>query len=105
MERPEGKVYIHHIDGNKGNNAVNNLRFVPAQHNALTRPKMTNRGASSMFKGVYWSKRHSMWHSFVVYDNQRYRLGTFNNEVDAAAAYSRKVRELTDDPLVVLNNV
>ena len=39
MERPEGKVYIHHINGKKGNNAVNNLRFVPAQHNALMRPR------------------------------------------------------------------
>ena len=105
IERPEGKVYIHHIDGNKRNNAVNNLRFVPAQHNALTTPKMTNRGASSNFKGVCWCRKHKVWQSFVVYDNRRYRLGTFNSEVDAAVAYNRKVRELTDDPRVVLNDV
>ena len=105
MERPEGKVYIHHIDGNKGNNAVNNLRFVPAQHNALTRPKMNHKGSSSKFKGVCWCNRHQVWQSFVIYDNRRYHLGTFDNETDAAVAYNRKVQELTDDPLVVLNNV
>ena len=105
MVRPEeGKVYIHYIDGNKANNAVSNLRFVPAQHNALTMPKTTNRGASSKFKGVCWCNTHRVWLGFLTYDNLRYHLGRFDSEVDAALAYNRKVRELTDDPRVALND-
>ena len=101
MVRPENdKVYIHHIDGNNANNAASNLRFVPAQHNALTRPK-----TSSKFKGVCWCNTLRVWQGFVIYDNRRYHLGTFDCEVDAALAYNRKVRELTDDPQVVLNDV
>ena len=100
MVRPENdKEYVHYIDGNKANNAVNNLRFVPAQHNALTRPKM-RAAATSKFKGVCWCHRYTVWQGFIVYDNRRYHLGTFDSEVEAALAYNRKVRELTDDPLV-----
>ena len=55
---------------------------------------------------MYWSKRYNVWHSFVLYDNMRYHLGTFDNEVDAARAYNVKVMQLTNnDPSVVLNDV
>ena len=105
MVRPENdKVYIHHIDGNNANNAASNLRFVPAGHNALTRHKM-RAAATSKFKGVCWCHRYTVWQGFIVYDNRRYHLGTFDSEVEAALAYNRKVRELTDDPLAVLNDV
>ena len=106
LERPEGKRYVHHIDGNSRNNAASNLRFVPAQHNALTRPKMATKASSSLFKGVCWSNKHNMWHGYLVSDNLRYHLGTFDNEIDAAKAYKCKVRQLANnDPRVVLTNV
>jgi hypothetical protein len=103
LERPAGKCYIHHIDGNKNNHVVRNLCFVPAQHNCLTWHKVGTRPSSSRFKGVCWSKRYNVC---VLYDNTRYHLGTFDNEVDAARAYNVKVMQLTNnDPSVVLNEV
>ena len=45
-------------------------------------------------------------HGYLVYDNMRYHLGTFNHEIDAAKAYNWKARQLTNnDPRVFLEDV
>ena len=46
-----------------------------------------------------------MRHSYLVYDSQRYHLGMFHHEEEAAQACSGKAPELTDDKRVFLNEV
>ena len=50
---------------------------------------MATKASSSQFKGVCCNKKYNVWHGYLVHNNMRYHLGTFNHEVDAAKAYAR----------------
>ena len=67
-----------HIDGNKSNNKIENLRNATTSQNAMNRKISTKN--SSGIKGVIWHKRDKKWvvqvkvnskyHSFGYYDNK-----------------------------------
>ena len=47
---------------------------------------------TSRFKGVSWGK--GKWKAGIQKDKQNYKLGTFEDEIDAAMAYDEKAIEL-----------
>lgn len=69
---------IDHIDGNKLNNAVNNLRIVTNQQNQWNQTKA---------KGYYWHKKNKKWQAQITVNNKNINLGYFENEIDARNAY------------------
>lgn len=79
---------IDHIDRNRLNNKIENLRAVTGSQNARNRRKRAGKymGVSDVGKGRYTA------HITVM--GCRYHLGTFDNEIDAAHAYDRKAKEL-----------
>ena len=78
-------LYIDHIDGNKSNNRIENLRSCNRFENLSNRSKQANN--TSGYKNVYWVKRKSKW---VVAVNSKYiknYIGVFNDldkAIDAA---------------------
>lgn len=70
---------IDHIDRNKQNNHINNLRYISHRDNCLN----TGPANGKRFKGVYLYKGDR----YIVRFNKVY-IGTFRDEVEAARAYN-----------------
>lgn len=77
------KMEIDHIDGDKLNNSIRNLRDVNKTINQSNRKP--NKKSSSSYKGVYFYK--NMWVSSIQINKKRTYLGSFNSEIKAAEAY------------------
>jgi len=82
----EGLV-VDHIDRNKTNNSVDNLRLVTQRENASWK-----RGASK-YTGVNLN-REGNWQSRIFYKGKRYNIGTYKTEEEAYNAYQKRLSEL-----------
>ncbi len=92
IPNPESKSDVDHIDGNRQNNNVNNLRWCSHSEN------MMNTGLSkantSGVKGVYYDKRIGLWRAQIMHNYKTHYLGCFNKLEDAAKARREKAKEL-----------
>ena len=93
IDNPDNKSYIDHVDHNKQNNCINNIRWVSSSENSMNRSK-TKKTCSSYFKGVYWYKDRQEWKAQIQTNSGRKHIGYFDSEIDAARAYNTKAREL-----------
>lgn len=91
-EFPRGE--IDHINGDRKDNRLTNLRLVSKSQNQ--RNRKPNSVSLSKYKGVYKSKTIGSWISSITFEGKRYYLGTFNCETSAAIAYNKKSKELND---------
>ena len=89
---PKGQ--IDHVNGNRVDNRIENLRDVSSSENNHNR-KM-NKNNSSGFPGVYWSSQHQKWRAYIKVDYQRICLGIFDNFADAVKA--RKMAKIKYHP-------
>jgi hypothetical protein len=71
------KLQIDHIDGNKQNNNISNLRNVTNQENCFNKD----------CKGYCWNKRRKKYHASIVLNGKKICLGYFVKEKDARQAY------------------
>jgi len=81
---------IDHINGNRLDNRINNLREVTSQGNAQNRKLGSNN--TSGVVGVRWSKFHSKWYAVINVNKKQKHLGYFENKEDAVSA--RKTAEI-----------
>ena len=86
------KTVIDHIDGNKLNNCKTNLRLCTVSENMCNRKKLGEGITASKFKGV--RRAGTKWTAVCQKEKKRYRLGTFDTEIEAAKAYNDKAKEL-----------
>jgi hypothetical protein len=49
---------------------------------------------TSKYVGVHWSKQRNKWLAIIRFKKQKYDLGGFENEADAAMSYNTKALEL-----------
>lgn len=68
---------IDHIDGNRTNNNIDNLRVVTNQENCF----------NTKAKGYSLDKRTNKWCSRIMLDGKHIHLGLFDNELDARQSY------------------
>ena len=83
------KDHIDHIDRNKQNNRMQNLRYVNVSMNVRNSTRSDN--SSSPFAGVFFDSHAKTWRATVYHDKRNVFLGTFETEIDAARAYDRYV--------------
>ena len=85
----EHKLVVDHIDRNKLNNQVSNLRYVSYSQNHVNSSKRS-RITTSKYKGVSWNTRCKKWRAKLVKDRRAIYLGAYDSEVDAARAYNER---------------
>jgi hypothetical protein len=69
--------YIDHIDGNKSNNKIENLREATIQQNGFN--TKLYKTSTSGIKGVDWSKKAKKWQVRVQINNKRKYFGIYEN--------------------------
>ena len=87
----ENKKCVDHIDNDKQNNNINNLRYATRKENGQNRRLGKNN--TSGYKGVCFCKREAKWRSQIKIDGISLHLGYFDNIEDAKAARVNKVKQ------------
>ena len=81
---------IDHINGDKLDNRIENLRAATVGQNQHNRK--TNANNTSGYKGVSWNKALKKWTARITLERKNIHLGYFAN-VEEAAEVVRKARE------------
>ena len=84
LDNETNKKYVDHIDNNKLNNYLNNLRFATDKENAQN--KSMSKNNTSGTKGVYQIKSTKKWCAQITIDYIHINLGHFENKEDAIQA-------------------
>lgn len=86
---------IDHIDGDRTNNRLSNLRQATLAQNAW------NTGARSWsksgIKGVSWESSRQKWFASIVVNRKQIALGRFDTKEQASAAYAEAARKYHGD--------
>lgn len=75
---------IDHINGDRSDNRIENLRLASRQENAQNLGLREDN--KSGVKGVFWHKNIAKWWAYINKEGQRMTLGYFDNLFEAAAA-------------------
>ena len=86
------KDCVDHIDGNRLNNRISNLRECSVQEN--NRNMFISKINKTGFKGVYKDKASGKFRSCISLNNKNINLGSFETAYDAHLAYVEKGKEL-----------
>ena len=81
---PSGYV-IDHINGNKLDNRICNLRLATIKENIAN--SSSKAGSSSIYKGVSFDSSRGKWISSIQIDGKTKHIGRFDDEREAAIAY------------------
>jgi hypothetical protein len=92
---------IDHIDRNKLNNNLSNLRWVTNSFNSRNRNKRVNQITTSKYKGVNFYKAKNKWVVGIRINGKRTHLGYFENENEAGIAYNNYIIENNLDGFVL----
>lgn len=90
-EIPED-LFIDHIDGNRLNNAIDNLRLATAMENQHNKFRQSN--GTSAYKGVWYDSVKGFWKASIRYKEKRHYIGQFETELEAAIAYDKFAAEI-----------
>jgi hypothetical protein len=83
---------VDHIDGDRSNNNLNNLRIVSPRENRIKSNHIS--GNTSKYIGVCWDKNRGKWLSSIKIEGVQKYLGRYDNEEEAANAYLNQLKEL-----------
>ena len=82
---------LDHVDMNRANNRVENLREVTTAQNSMNRLK--TKSNRSGFKGVSFHKGTQKWRASCAVNGKQKYLGLYVCPEDAHAAYVQAVKE------------
>lgn len=91
-EWPPEDMLIDHIDGNKKNNSIHNLRLADRYQNRWSAKNRPN--SESGYTGVTWSASRNKWRVQITNKRITHHIGYYSCEKKAAAAYARASRAM-----------
>lgn len=84
---------IDHIDGNRGNNRICNLRDVAPIVNCQNLRTARTDSRSGLL-GCHWNKKSNAWHAQIRFGGRIKHIGSFTTKDEAHAAYLNVKREV-----------
>jgi len=92
LDNPNDCKYVDHIDGDRTNNNVENLRWCSNAENQMNKVKSSKN--TSGFKGVSLDRSSGKWQVRIKVGGVNRSGGYYSNAIDAAKAYNAKAIEL-----------
>ena len=86
LENPDNKRCVDHIDRNKLNNHISNLRYATDSQNNMNKSRQSNN--TSGIVGVYFCKDRNKWRAVIKKDGNPIHLGYFETKEEAIEARS-----------------
>lgn len=78
-------LHLDHIDRDKANNKIENLRIASNSQNGANKVLQSNNVTGA--KGVYWNSKNKKWISNIVDKRKTLYLGSFDDFIEAAKEY------------------
>lgn len=78
--------YIDHINNNRADNRIENLRPATKQQNQGN--ASINKNNVSGYKGVCWHAQQDLWRAYIAINRKQKHLGVFKCKEDAAMMYN-----------------
>lgn len=94
------KLQVDHIDRDRKNNSISNLRVVDSAQNNQNSP--ARKGCASKYKGVYFDKTNNKWRMNITKEGKKI-VKNFKTETEASRCYDIFAKEL-HGAYAVLNN-
>lgn len=91
----EAALHIDHVNGNRADNRIENLRLATRSQNMHNMGKNINN--TSGFKGVNWCKNEKRWRAQIGINGFRKHLGFFDTAKEAHEAYKHAADLLHKD--------
>ena len=92
IPNPKKKLIINHIDNNRLNNNVNNLRWATIQE--MSFHQVISKNNTSGSKGIYYKKSNDKWRAMIFYNGKLQQIGNYDKKEDAIEARKQKAKEL-----------
>lgn len=86
---------IDHIDGDKSNNQLSNLRLASSAQNSQNVSR--HKDSTSPYKNVYWDARVNKWHVKIMKERKWYHFGSYYDIEEANAVAVQKRQELHNE--------
>jgi hypothetical protein len=84
---------IDHINGDKTDNRLANLRPATKAENGANRTKHESRNTSG-YRGVHWDKRGQRWVAHIKQNGVGIHIGSFRTPAEASAAHDLRARKV-----------
>ena len=95
--KPNGHtLVVDHINGDKSDNRVENLRIATHRANSSTCFRSDRSSFSSEYIGVHWHKKTSKWQSKIKHNGADVHLGYYDTEIEASKAYQLALSKIKD---------
>lgn len=94
---PDGHtMVVDHINGNRSDDRVENLRIVTNRANVSTCFRPNKESFSSSFVGVSWDKPLSKWRAQIYHNGMLTRLGYYDTDLEASSAYQSALSKINE---------
>jgi len=92
IENPLNLPCIDHINNQRNDNRISNLRWATNQENQ--RNKVLQKNNISGAKGVSFHKKSNKWHVLIMINKKQIYLGLYDDLEEAKAARQKKANEI-----------